>query len=158
METYEIAILSKVGLDRLITIISIYTDVSSTQIMAETDYFDAMSLNTTAIGIRIDYQTQGFQTWVRLYCTNYEFDDLSLVKLSLAIVRELNTDVAIADPAWKGDPEIPAQIIISPDQTYRKAYLDDDEDFNILKSHSYTGEFERNEISQIIQYLEKLAS
>jgi hypothetical protein len=101
------------------------------------------------IGIELTHQHQDFQTWIKMTCLNYEFDSLNLVNFGIMIAKTLNTEVAIEDPLWQGDPQVSSRMIISPTKTYRKAYFYQNNEC-IRSMEVYE---EENDLLQVIQEL-----
>jgi hypothetical protein len=151
MEYYELAFLANINIENLFALVSSYTGLPIDRVMTEEEFENVIAPEKTLIGIDLQYQLQGFQTWMEMKCLNCKFDRLSLVNLALTMAKELSTDVAIEDPVWKGDSAIGSFIIVSPKQTYHKAYFYQDiEGICTVKMY---GE-ENNDILQIIQELE----
>jgi hypothetical protein len=152
METYEIAILAHISMQDLVDALNIFTEIPSCQIVEFADYIQVMGLDIPLIGIEIYYQYKCFNTWISLHTSNYEFNDLNFLMLSLAMAKRFETEVAIADPIWKGEPEVCAQIIISTQEKYKKAFLFDGDNFFELIPHIDEG-YELGDVSELIEKL-----
>lgn len=149
MEYYEVAFFSKITLDNLFVLISTYTGLDKTQVMSDEEFDNNLDGRKTLIGIELTYQCQDFQTWITMTCLNYKFDSLNLVNFGIMMAKTLNTEVAIEDPLWQGDPQISSKMIISPTQTYRKAYFyQSNECICSMKLYK-----EENDLLQVIQEL-----
>jgi hypothetical protein len=155
MEYYDVAFFTKITLDNLLVLISTYTGLDKNQVVSDEEFENILDARKTLIGIELQYQYQYFQTWITMTCLNYKFDNLNLVNFGIMMAKTLNTEVAIEDPLWKGDPQVSSRIIISSTQTYCKAYFyQNNEDICTLKVY----EEERNDLSKVIQELEAAAS
>jgi hypothetical protein len=151
MEYYEVAFFSKITLDNLFVLISTYTGLDKTQVMSDEEFDNNLDGRKTLIGIELTYQYQDFQTWITMTCLNYKFDSLNLVNFGIMMAKTLNTEVAIEDPLWQGDPQISSKMIISPTQTYRKAYFyQNNEGICSMKVYE-----EENDLLQVMQKLDR---
>lgn len=151
MEYYDVAFFTRIPLDDLFLLISTYTGLDKNQVVSDEEFENTLDARKILIGIELTYQDQDFQTWITMTCLNYKFDNLNLVNFGIMMAKTLNTEVAIEDPLWKGDPQVSSRMIISPVQTYCKAYFyQNNEDICTLKVY----EEERNDLSQVIKELE----
>ena len=155
MEYYDVAFFAKITLDDLLVLISTYTGLGKNQVVSEEEFENILETGKILIGIELTYQYRDFQTWISMTCLNYKFDNLNLVNFGIMMAKALNTEVAIEDPLWEGDPQVSSRIIISPTQTCYKAYFyQNDEGICTMKMY----EKEINDISQVIQKLESVST
>jgi hypothetical protein len=149
MEYYVVAFLAKITLDNLLVLISTYTGLDKNQVVSDEEFENILESGKILIGIELTHQHQDFQTWITMTCLNYKFDSLNLVNFGIMIAKTLNTEVAIEDPLWQGDPQVSSRMIISPTKTYRKAYF--------YQSNEYICSMEvckeENDLLQVIQEL-----
>jgi hypothetical protein len=149
MEYYDVAFFAKITLDNLFVLISTYTGLDKNQVVSDEEFENILDVGKTLIGIELTYQYRDFQTWITMTCLNYKFDSLNLVKFGIMMAETLNTEVAIEDPLWQGDPQVSSRMIISPSQTYRKAYFyQNNEGVYSMKVYE-----EENNLLQVIQKL-----
>jgi hypothetical protein len=151
MEYYDVAFFARITLDNLILLISAYTGVDKDSVVSDEDFEIIIENRKISIGVEVRYQEQDFQTWITMTCLNYKFNNIQLVKFAIMMAKKLNTEVAIEDPLWEGEPQVSSRMIISPAQTYYRAYFYQD-DRCVCTMNSY--EKERNNTSQVIQKLE----
>ena len=150
MEYYDVGFLATITLDNLLVLISKYTGLDKNQVVSDEKFENILESGKILIGIELMHQHQDFQTWITMTCLNYKFDSLNLVNFGIMMAKTLNTEVAIEDPLWQGDPQVSSRMIISPTQTYRKAYFYQNNEYIC----SMTVYEEENNLSQVIQELE----
>jgi hypothetical protein len=160
IEVYEIVFKSKIELDELVTPISVFTGIDSDSISSDNDFLNNITPFTLSIGIQLKYQSRDFRTWSQLYFGNHELSNASFVKLALFLSRELETDVSISNPSYPEYPD-PTEIIIYPDGSYQKAYLNEEEEeecINILEIYRKENQKgnDKNNISELILELENI--
>lgn len=150
MEYYDVAFLAKITLDNLLVLISTYAGLDKNQVLSDEEFENILESGKILIGIELTHQHQDFQTWITMSCLNYKFDSLNLVNFGIMMAKALNTEVAIEDPLWQGDSQVSSRMIISPTQTYRKAYFYQNNEY-VCNMEVYE---EENNLLQVIQELE----
>jgi hypothetical protein len=161
IELYEIVFRARIELNELVNPLSIFTGIYSDSISSEDVFLNNIAPAIMSIGIQLQYQSQDFKTWAQLYCGNYELSNASLVKLALFLSKQLKTDVSISNPSCPEYPN-PTEIIISPDGSYQKAYLNEEEEaeeyINVLEIYKKEDreENDKNNISELILELENI--
>jgi hypothetical protein len=161
IEVYEIVFNAKIELEELVTPISTFTEINSDHISSEDVFLSDIVPSILSVGIRLQYQSRDFKTWAELYFGNHELSNVSFVKLALFLSEQLETDVSISNPSCPEYPN-PSEIIISPDGSYQKAYLNEEEEeeeyINVLEIYKKEGreEDDENKISELILKLENI--
>lgn len=161
IEIYEIAFKTKIELDELVIPISVFTGIDSDSISSEDTFLSNIVPLTLSIGIQLEYQSRDFRTWSQLSFGNHELSNATFVKLALFLSKEFRTDVSISNPSCPEYPN-PTEIIIYPDGSYQKAYLNQEEDekecINILEIYKKESREKNDEhnISELILELENI--
>jgi hypothetical protein len=143
MGIYEFSLKTKVTYEQVARTLSIFRKISLSEIGEEFDFYDKIQApDKLKFGLEISLNDKGYETFLKVYSIE-DLLDKDFANLALALAKECNTEVGIADLTKTSEYEGNCYVIIFATDEYQRAFdITVDSDNFELKPYEEKNKFE----------------